>query len=168
MGFQQNSWFHRPTCCAVCTSLGRTLALPRAGSALFSKLFTQLPLKKYSNSQWFRLGKKYSNSQWFRLGKTFASHPHRNVTPSHLSPPPPIYRCNPNPCRTRWRRQRWWPLWLNLVTFGPNPHRTRDAMQRKWNLLMWMGVSTLHASNIKGKMFEFTHTSRPASCVDWV
>ncbi len=37
----------------------------------------------------------------------------------------------------------------------------------KWELLMWMGVSTLHASNIKGKTFEFTCASRPASCVDW-
>ena len=30
-----------------------------------------------------------------------------------------------------------------------------------------MGVSTLHASNIKGKMFEFACTSHPVSCVDW-
>ena len=32
---------------------------------------------------------------------------------------------------------------------------------------MWMGVSTLHTSNIKGKTFEFAHMSCPASCVDW-
>ncbi len=37
----------------------------------------------------------------------------------------------------------------------------------KWDLLMRMGVSTLHASNIKGKMFEFARGWRPASCVDW-
>ncbi len=37
----------------------------------------------------------------------------------------------------------------------------------KWDLLMWLGVSTLHASNIKGKMFQFARASRPASCVDW-
>ena len=45
----------------------------------------------------------------------------------------------------------------------------RDAQRdaSKWDLLIWMGVSTLHASNIKGKMFEFAHASRPASCVDW-
>ncbi len=30
-----------------------------------------------------------------------------------------------------------------------------------------MGVSTLHASNIKGKTFEFAWASRRASCVDW-
>ena len=45
----------------------------------------------------------------------------------------------------------------------PNPHRTRDATQSKWDLLMWMGVSTLHASNIKGFAFEF---GVRASCVD--
>ena len=55
----------------------------------------------------------------------------------------------------RWQRVR------------PNPHRTRNATQRKWNLLMWMGVSTLHASNIKGKTFQFACASRRASCVDW-
>ncbi len=32
---------------------------------------------------------------------------------------------------------------------------------------MWMGVSTLHTSNIKGQTFEFARASRPASCVDW-
>ncbi len=37
----------------------------------------------------------------------------------------------------------------------------------KWGLLMWMGVSTLHTSNIKGKMFQFACASHPASCVDW-
>ena len=41
-------------------------------------------------------------------------------------------------------------------TFRSNPpHRTRDATRSKWDLLMWMGVSTLHASNIKGFVFEF-------------
>ena len=30
-----------------------------------------------------------------------------------------------------------------------------------------MGVSTLHTSNIKGKMFQFAHASCPGSCVDW-
>ncbi len=30
-----------------------------------------------------------------------------------------------------------------------------------------MGVSTLHASNIKGKIFQFVQASHPASCVDW-
>ncbi len=29
---------------------------------------------------------------------------------------------------------------------GPNPHRRRDVTQSKWDLLMWRGVSTLHAS----------------------
>ncbi len=43
----------------------------------------------------------------------------------------------------------------------PHPHRTRNAS--KWDLLMWIGVSTLHASNIKGFAFEFVH----ASSVDW-
>ncbi len=54
--------------------------------------------------------------------------------------------------------------------FRPNPHRTRDATQcdaSKWDLLMWMGVSTLHVSNIKGKTFQFVRALRPASCVDW-
>ena len=32
---------------------------------------------------------------------------------------------------------------------------------------MWMRVSTLHASNIKGKMFQFACASRHASCVNW-
>ena len=27
----------------------------------------------------------------------------------------------------------------------------------KWDLLLWMGVSTLHASNIKGKTFQLAH-----------
>ena len=36
-----------------------------------------------------------------------------------------------------------------------------------WALLMWMGVSTLHTSNIKGKTFKFACALRPASCVDW-
>ena len=34
--------------------------------------------------------------------------------------------------------------------FRPHPHRTRTRNARKWDLLMWMGVSTLHVSNIKG------------------
>ncbi len=52
---------------------------------------------------------------------------------------------------------------------GPWAQSTQDAgcdaqhNASKWGLLMWMGVSTLHASNIKGKTFA----SRPASCVDW-
>ena len=29
------------------------------------------------------------------------------------------------------------------------------------------GVSTLHASNIKGKTFQFARALCPASCVDW-
>ncbi len=40
-------------------------------------------------------------------------------------------------------------------------------MQRKWNLLMWMGVSTLHASNINEKTFQFACALRRAFCVDW-
>ncbi len=45
----------------------------------------------------------------------------------------------------------------------------RDAQRdaSKWDLLLSMGLSTLHTSNIKGKMFEFAHPLRPASCVDW-
>ena len=30
-----------------------------------------------------------------------------------------------------------------------------------------MGVSTMHASNIKRKTFEFARALCPASCVDW-
>ena len=44
-------------------------------------------------------------------------------------------------------------------------HAQCDAS--KWDLLMLMGVSTLHASSIKGKTFEFVCASRPVSCVDW-
>ena len=44
----------------------------------------------------------------------------------------------------------------------PHPHRTRNAMQSKWNLCAWMGVFTLHTSNIKRFAFEFAH----AFCVD--
>ena len=54
--------------------------------------------------------------------------------------------------------------------FRPNPHRTRDATRRAMRCKQMGsidGVSTLHASNIKGKTFEFTGTSCPASCVDW-
>ena len=55
----------------------------------------------------------------------------------------------------------------------PLAQSTQDAGKEaqhhasKWDLLMWMGVSTLHASNIKGKTFQFAHVWRPASCVDW-
>ena len=55
---------------------------------------------------------------------------------------------------------------------GSEAQSTRDAGRdasrcaSKWDLLMWMGVFTLHVSNIKGKTFQFAH-SRPASCVDW-
>ncbi len=52
-------------------------------------------------------------------------------------------------------------------SFGPNPHRTPTRNASKWHLLMWMGVFTLHASNIKGKTFRFACVSHRASCVDW-
>ncbi len=42
----------------------------------------------------------------------------------------------------------------------PHPHRTRTRNASKWDLLIWMGVSTLHASNIKGFAFEFAR-ARP-------
>ncbi len=42
----------------------------------------------------------------------------------------------------------------------PHPHRMRKATQSKWDLLVWMGVSTLHTSNIKGFAFKFA-CSRP-------
>ncbi len=35
--------------------------------------------------------------------------------------------------------------------------------QSKWNLCAWIGVFTLHTSNIKGFAFKFAR----ASCVDW-
>ncbi len=47
--------------------------------------------------------------------------------------------------------------------------RTQCAMQcnaSKWDLLLSIGVFTLHASNIKGKMFQFECTLRHASCVN--
>ena len=44
---------------------------------------------------------------------------------------------------------------LQCSRVRPNPHRTHDATQSKWDLLMWMGVFTLHASNIKGFALEF-------------
>ena len=50
--------------------------------------------------------------------------------------------------------------------FRPNSHRTRDATRSKWDLLSSVGVFTLHASNIKGKMFQFACASRHASCVN--
>ena len=40
-------------------------------------------------------------------------------------------------------------------------HKGHNAS--KWDLLMWMGVSTLHASNIKGKTFQFAHGRVPHS-----
>ncbi len=48
------------------------------------------------------------------------------------------------------------------LVFYPNavPYRTRNATQSKWNLCAWMGVFTLHASNIKGFAFEFAR-ARP-------
>ncbi len=59
---------------------------------------------------------------------------------------------------------------LIQICLGPihTGRRRRRAMLRKqMDLLMWMGVSTLQASNIKGKTFELMRVSRPASCVDW-
>ena len=50
---------------------------------------------------------------------------------------------------------RWVFPFSEQTCFRPHPHRTRNATQSKWDLLMWMGVSTLHASNIKGFVFEF-------------
>ncbi len=56
----------------------------------------------------------------------------------------------------------WWLVQLRCVLscvgallLWPHPHRTRNETQNKWDLLMWMGVSTLHASNIKGFAFDF-------------
>ncbi len=53
---------------------------------------------------------------------------------------------------TGWTRHasRW-----HVHFHRPHPHRTRTCNASKWDLLMWMGVSTLHASNIKGFAFEF-------------
>ena len=42
----------------------------------------------------------------------------------------------------------------------PHLHRTRNATQSKWNLCAWMGVFTLHVSNIKGIAFKFAR-ARP-------
>ncbi len=47
---------------------------------------------------------------------------------------------------------------LRFSVVRTHPHRTRNAKQSKWDLLMWMGVSTLHASNIKGFAFKFVGT----------
>ena len=41
-------------------------------------------------------------------------------------------------------------------------HTGRARNASKWDLLMWMGVSTLNTSNIKGFAFEFV----PERCVD--
>ncbi len=46
----------------------------------------------------------------------------------------------------------------------PHSHRTRNAS--KWDLLLSMGVFTLHASNIKGFAFRFACGSHPTSCVN--
>ncbi len=55
-----------------------------------------------------------------------------------------------------------------FAAVGPIPTgRNAQCDASKWDLLMWMGVSTLDASNIKEKMFQFAHASRPAPCVDW-
>ena len=67
----------------------------------------------------------------------------------------------------KWRKL---PLMLCRVLKAQS---TQDAghdaqcYASKWDLLIGLGVSTLHASNIKGKMFQFACVSRPASCVDW-
>ena len=58
-----------------------------------------------------------------------------------------------------------------LVSFSQtfvrlNSHRTRMGNTSKWDLLMWMGVFTLLASNIKGKTFQSACASRRASCVN--
>ena len=57
-------------------------------------------------------------------------------------------------------------IWLlcGPIHTGHGTHAQRDAS--KWDLLMWIGVSTLQASNIKGKTFKFVQASRPVSCVD--
>ncbi len=48
----------------------------------------------------------------------------------------------------------------------PNSHRARMHNASKWDLLLSMGVFTLHANNIKGKMFQFAvHVGHVASCV---
>ena len=63
--------------------------------------------------------------------------------------------------------------WKSVVLEFPEAQSTQDVghdaqcKASKWDLLMWVGVSTLHASIIKGKTFQFARASRPASCVDW-
>ncbi len=60
-----------------------------------------------------------------------------------------------------------------LAESTPHSHRTRDKTRNasKWDLCGWMGVFTLHASNIKGFAFEFAGarsvwiTQNSASCV---
>ena len=68
--------------------------------------------------------------------------------------------------RNSWIRIASW-----LESTRPNPHRMRDMTHNatRENGTCWCewGCSTLHASNIKGKTFQFVHASRPASCVDW-
>ena len=51
----------------------------------------------------------------------------------------------------------------NHPSFVPNPHWTRTRNASRWNLLMWLGASTLHTSNIKGFAFEFVRT-----CPVWI
>ncbi len=50
---------------------------------------------------------------------------------------------------------------------GPNSHKTCTRNASKWDLLLSMGVFTLLASNIKGKMFQFACTNRVARPV-WI
>ncbi len=52
----------------------------------------------------------------------------------------------------KWPTLRQHACWY---TDRPNPHWTHTHSTSKWDLLMWIGVSTLHASNIKGFAFEF-------------
>ena len=53
-----------------------------------------------------------------------------------------------------------------VLGFRPFSHRTRTCSANKWDLLLSMGVFTLLASNIKGKMFQFACVSHRASCVN--
>ncbi len=51
--------------------------------------------------------------------------------------------------------------------FTQDAQRDVQCNTSKWDLLLSMGVFTLHASNIKGFAFQFACASRPASCVNW-
>ena len=63
------------------------------------------------------------------------------------------------------RGSSWGPATTMMMMPGParlrpNSHRTHDATRSKWDLLSSMGVFTLHATNNKGKTFQFACASR--------